>query len=107
MQRFGWVLEHTEPQAPCIFDCDGAPSVDFIGRVEHIEEDMLVRRVEEKAGAVLCVYGGWAQVHPMPQTRWQALSISQRLGCVCLGAMLGFLLSRRPGGPPGQATRGP
>jgi hypothetical protein len=39
-QRFGWILEHTEAQAPCLFDCDGNPSVDFIGRTEHLQEDM-------------------------------------------------------------------
>ncbi|KAI7846434.1 hypothetical protein COHA_000046 [Chlorella ohadii] len=38
-QRFGWILEHIEAQSTCIFDCDGNPSVDFIGRTEHLEED--------------------------------------------------------------------
>lgn len=38
--RFGWVLEHIEPQSRCLFSAGGQPVVDFIGRVEHVDEDM-------------------------------------------------------------------
>jgi hypothetical protein len=42
LQRFGWILEHIEPQARCLFDERGLPAVDFVGRVEHIDDDMQV-----------------------------------------------------------------
>jgi hypothetical protein len=41
-RRFGWLLEHIEPQATCLFDDQGRPAVDFLGRVEHLDEDMQV-----------------------------------------------------------------
>ena len=41
-RRFGWLLEHTEPQTACLFDDQGQPAVDFLGRVEHLDEDMQV-----------------------------------------------------------------
>jgi hypothetical protein len=43
-KKFGWMLEHVEPQAQCLFDTKGQPAVDFIGRVEHMDEDMQVGR---------------------------------------------------------------
>lgn len=36
------MLEHAEPQAACLFDDQGRPAVDFLGRVELLEEDMQV-----------------------------------------------------------------
>jgi hypothetical protein len=42
LHRFGWILEHIEPQSRCLFDAQGQPVVDFIGRVEHVDEDMKV-----------------------------------------------------------------
>lgn len=42
LRRFGWILEHIEPQSRCLFDANGQPVVDFIGRVEHIDQDMQV-----------------------------------------------------------------
>lgn len=39
-KRFGWILEHIEPQARCLFTADGRPVVDFIGRVENVDEDL-------------------------------------------------------------------
>ncbi|PSC70052.1 Sulfotransferase family [Micractinium conductrix] len=39
-RRFGWLLEHIEPQSTCLFDDQGRPSVDFFGRVENLDEDM-------------------------------------------------------------------
>jgi hypothetical protein len=42
-RRFGWLLEHLEPQTACQFDDRGAPAVDFFGRVENLDEDMQVR----------------------------------------------------------------
>ena len=57
-RRFGWLLEHTEAQSTCLFDHDGAPAVDFLGRVEHLDEDMQARRCARctvhAAHAVLC-----------------------------------------------------
>ncbi len=41
-RRFGWLLEHTEPQTTCLFDDQGQPAVDFLGRVENLDEDMQV-----------------------------------------------------------------
>lgn len=41
-RRFGWLLEHLEPQSTCLFDDRGRPSVDFLGRVENLDEDMQV-----------------------------------------------------------------
>jgi hypothetical protein len=41
-RRFGWLLEHLEPQTACQFDDRGAPAVDFFGRVENLDEDMQV-----------------------------------------------------------------
>ncbi|PSC75375.1 hypothetical protein C2E20_1285 [Micractinium conductrix] len=39
-ERFGFVLEHVEPQSPsCLFTSEGQPAVDFLGRAEHLEED--------------------------------------------------------------------
>ena len=43
-RRFGWLLEHTEPQTACLFDDAGRPAVDFLGRVEHLDEDMQVSK---------------------------------------------------------------
>jgi hypothetical protein len=45
-RRFGWLLEHTEPQTTCLFDDQGQPAVDFLGRVEKLDEDMQVGRKE-------------------------------------------------------------
>lgn len=42
-RRFGWLLEHTEPQTTCLFDDQGQPAVDFLGRVENLDEDMQAR----------------------------------------------------------------
>ncbi|KAL4444048.1 hypothetical protein ABPG75_011785 [Micractinium tetrahymenae] len=39
-KRFGWILEHIEPQTRCLFTAEGQPVVDFIGRVENVDEDM-------------------------------------------------------------------
>lgn len=41
-RRFGWLLEHLEPQTTCLFDERGRPAVDFLGRVEHLDADMQV-----------------------------------------------------------------
>lgn len=41
-KRFGWILEHIEPQTRCLFTAEGRPIVDFIGRVENVDEDMQV-----------------------------------------------------------------
>ncbi|PSC75274.1 cytochrome P450 [Micractinium conductrix] len=40
MKRFGWTLEHIEPQSRCLFTAGGRPVVDFIGSVENLDEDM-------------------------------------------------------------------
>ncbi|EFN53714.1 hypothetical protein CHLNCDRAFT_136556 [Chlorella variabilis] len=51
-RRFGWLLEHLEPQSTCLFDDRGRPSVDFLGRVENLDEDMqeLVKLVNSRLG---------------------------------------------------------
>ncbi|KAL4435485.1 hypothetical protein ABPG77_006247 [Micractinium sp. CCAP 211/92] len=39
-RRFGWLLEHIESQTTCLFDDQGRPAVDFLGRVENLDDDM-------------------------------------------------------------------
>ncbi|KAI7838855.1 hypothetical protein COHA_007378 [Chlorella ohadii] len=52
-RRFGWLLEHTEPQTTCLFDDQGQPAVDFLGRVENLDEDMqeLVQLINSRLDA--------------------------------------------------------
>lgn len=53
-RRFGWLLEHIEAQTTCLFDDQGRPAVDFLGRVENLDEDMQASRRRLPAAAVQC-----------------------------------------------------
>ncbi|KAI3425140.1 hypothetical protein D9Q98_008911 [Chlorella vulgaris] len=66
-RRFGWLLEHLEPQTTCLFDERGRPAVDFLGRVEHLDADM-----QELVGLINSrLPEGVEPLHVGAMPRWQ------------------------------------
>lgn len=83
-----FVYVHIQPQHECIITESGGFAVDFIGRVEHIDEDLglVLAELEKRRPPEAPAVSARAKVHDV----YEQLCIGKVLGCNCLSRRLVF-----------------